>query len=63
MPDAFAQSRQSTALGASTTAGDYSLNEFFAEVNVPVLRDLPFAKELTVNLATRYSDYSNFGST
>ncbi|HCT29083.1 MAG TPA: TonB-dependent receptor [Stenotrophomonas sp.] len=63
VPDAFAQSRQSTALGASTTAGDYSLNEFFAEVNVPVLRDLPFAKELTVNLATRYSDYSNFGST
>jgi iron complex outermembrane receptor protein len=32
-------------------------------VNVPVLRDLPFAKELTVNLAARYSDYSNFGST
>ncbi len=63
VPDAFAQSRQSTALGASTTAGDYSLNEFFAEVNVPILRDLPFAKELTVNLATRYSDYSNFGST
>ncbi|TGW15636.1 TonB-dependent receptor [Stenotrophomonas maltophilia] len=63
VPDAFAQSRQSTALGASTTAGDYSLNEFFAEVNVPVLRDLPFARELTVNLATRYSDYSNFGST
>ncbi|HDS1137227.1 TPA: TonB-dependent receptor [Stenotrophomonas maltophilia] len=63
VPDAFAQSRQSTALGASTTAGDYRLNEFFAEVNVPVLRDLPFAKELTVNLATRYSDYSNFGST
>ncbi|QDL29597.1 TonB-dependent receptor plug domain-containing protein [Stenotrophomonas maltophilia] len=63
VPDAFAQSRQSTALGASTTAGNYSLNEFFAEVNVPVLRDLPFAKELTVNLATRYSDYSNFGST
>lgn len=32
-------------------------------MNVPVLRDLPFAKELTVNVAARYSDYSNFGST
>ncbi|MHC1672709.1 TonB-dependent receptor [Stenotrophomonas maltophilia] len=63
VPDAFAQSRQSTALGAQTTAGGYSLNEVFAEVNVPVLRDLPFAKELTVNVAARYSDYSNFGST
>ncbi|HHJ1607412.1 TPA: TonB-dependent receptor, partial [Pseudomonas aeruginosa] len=63
VPDAFAQSRQSTALGAQTTAGGYSLNEVFAEVNVPVLRDLPFAKELTVNVAARYSDYSNFAST
>ena len=28
-----------------------------------MLADLPFAKELTVNMASRYSDYSNFGDT
>ncbi|HBK47579.1 MAG TPA: TonB-dependent receptor [Xanthomonadaceae bacterium] len=62
-PDAFAQSGESTGLGAKTTEGDYSLNEFYLELNVPILADMPFAKELTVNIASRYSDYSNFGDT
>ena len=29
----------------------------------PVLKDLPFVKSLTFDVASRYSDYSNFGST
>ncbi|SFR85037.1 iron complex outermembrane recepter protein [Stenotrophomonas maltophilia] len=62
-PDAFAQSGQSTGLGAQTTQGEYSLDEVYLELNVPVLADMPFAKELTLNAATRYSDYSNFGDT
>jgi hypothetical protein len=32
-------------------------------VNVPVLADLPGAKELTFNGATRFSDYDTFGNT
>jgi iron complex outermembrane receptor protein len=63
VPDAFNQSGQSTGLAATTTEGEYSLNEFYLELNVPVLSDLPFAKELTINVASRYSDYSNFGDT
>lgn len=63
VPDAFAQSGQSTGLGSTTTEGGYKLNEFYLELNVPVLADLPFAKELTFNAATRYSDYNNFGDT
>ena len=62
-PDAFAQSGQSTGLGAQTTQGKYELDEFYLELNVPILSDLPFAKELTLNAASRYSDYSNFGDT
>jgi len=33
------------------------------ELRAPLLRDLPGAKELSVDVAGRYSDYSNFGST
>jgi len=63
VPDAFAQSGQSTGLGATTTEGSYSLDEIYMELNVPILADAPFAKELTINVAGRYSDYSNFGDT
>jgi len=63
VPDAFAQSGQSTGLGATTTEGSYSLDEAYMELNVPILADAPFARELTVNIAGRYSDYSNFGDT
>lgn len=63
VPDAFAQTGMSTGLAATTTEGDYSLDEVYLELNVPILRDLPFARELTLNVAGRYSDYSNFGNT
>ncbi|HYQ25334.1 TonB-dependent receptor [Stenotrophomonas sp.] len=63
VPDAFAQSGQSTGLGQKPTRGEYDLNEVYLELNVPLLADVPFAKELTFNAATRYSDYSNFGGT
>lgn len=62
-PDAFSQSGQSTGLGGSTTEGSYSLDEVYLELNVPVLADVAGAKELSFNLASRYSDYSNFGDT
>lgn len=63
VPDAFAQTGLSTGLPATTTQGAYSLDEVYAELEIPVLADLPFAKELTFNIASRYSDYSNFGDT
>ena len=63
VPDAFAQSGQSTGLGATTTEGAYDLDEVYVELNIPLLSDVPFAKELTFNVAGRYSDYSNFGDT
>ncbi|KRG78566.1 TonB-dependent receptor [Stenotrophomonas ginsengisoli] len=63
VPDAFAQSGYSSGLASTTTAGEYDLDEVYLELNIPVLSDLPFAKELTVNVASRYSDYSNFGDT
>lgn len=63
VPDAFAQSGESTGLAATTTEGSYNLDEFYLELNIPVLADVAFAKELSFNVAGRYSDYSNFGDT
>lgn len=41
-------------------AGDVS--EFFAEVLIPVIKDVPFIEELNVTLAGRQSDYSTVGN-
>ncbi|MDB5583029.1 MAG: TonB-dependent receptor [Bradyrhizobium sp.] len=43
------------------TNGRYSTNEAFGELQIPVLKDTPFAKALDVNLQGRYSHFSNFG--
>jgi iron complex outermembrane recepter protein len=63
VPDAVNQSGQSTGLPATTTAGSYDLDEAYVELEIPVLADVTGAKELTFNIASRYSDYSNFGDT
>ncbi|GAA5067987.1 TonB-dependent receptor plug domain-containing protein [Lysobacter panacisoli] len=62
-PDALNQSGLSTDLSGGPTAGGYSLNELFLEFSVPVLADVPGAKELSFDIAGRYSDYNTFGDT
>ena len=62
-PDALAQTGISTDLAAGPTGGGYALDEFYAELQVPILADLPFARELSISLASRYSDYDTFGDT
>jgi outer membrane receptor protein involved in Fe transport len=39
-----------------------SVYEFALEVNVPLLKNLPMAQDLSTDLAGRYTDYSTFGS-
>ncbi len=62
-PDAMSQTGLSTDLAGGVTAGGYSLDEIYLEFNVPILADVPFAKELSIDVAGRYSDYSTFGDT
>ncbi|MGO1070040.1 TonB-dependent receptor plug domain-containing protein [Lysobacter sp. CA199] len=62
-PDALLQSGLTTDLAGAATKGGYSLDEFYVELAVPVLSDVTFAKELSFNLAGRYSDYDTFGDT
>ncbi|HTP40008.1 MAG TPA: TonB-dependent receptor [Steroidobacteraceae bacterium] len=44
-------------------AGHYSNTDFFGELLVPVLKDVPGAKSLNVDLGVRLSDYSVTGNT
>ena len=62
-PDAIAQTGDSTNLASGNTYGRYTLDEFYAELSIPILADGAFAKELTLNVASRYSDYDSFGDT
>jgi outer membrane receptor protein involved in Fe transport len=43
--------------------GGYNVKEAYAEVFIPVLKDIPFIHALNVTLGDRYSKYSTFGST
>jgi len=60
------------ALGASaalfinsigTRGGEYDVSEGYAEIRIPILKDMPFARELSVELAGRISNYSTIGTT
>ncbi len=43
------------------TAGDYDVSEVFTEIEIPILRDSPLGKEMTLNGSFRYTDYSTYG--
>jgi outer membrane receptor protein involved in Fe transport len=43
------------------THGSIDVKELFAEVLVPVVKDLPFVKAFDIDLAYRYSSYSSIG--
>ncbi|KAG1387130.1 hypothetical protein G6F59_016547 [Rhizopus arrhizus] len=62
-PDAKVQKGEIAGTSGQPTRGNYSLNEVYLELQVPLLADLPFARELSLDVAGRYSDYNNFGAT
>jgi iron complex outermembrane receptor protein len=61
-PSAVTVAGETGGNGIDATQGGYKLNEFFGEVRVPVLAELPFAEALTADAAFRYSKYDTFGS-
>ncbi len=63
VPDALSVTGGSTNLAAGPTRGQYSVDEFYAELQVPILADVFLAKSLTFDVASRYSDYDTFGNT
>ena len=62
-PDAIVVAGESNGVPSGPTDGSYDVDEVYVEFNVPILADAAFAKRLDFSVASRYSDYSNFGST
>jgi outer membrane receptor protein involved in Fe transport len=48
---------------SSSAQGGYNLKEVYSELLIPVLKDVPFARSLNVDVGDRWSKYSLFGST
>ncbi len=48
---------------AEPTSGGYNLWEWYMELDVPLLSDLPMVEELSAELAARYSDYDDYSET
>ena len=46
---------------AANTQGETTVKEVYAELLVPVLAEVPFVKELNLELGGRYSDYDHSG--
>jgi iron complex outermembrane receptor protein len=62
-PDPVVAAGFSSDIPARPTKGGYNVKEAYAELNAPLLKDLPFADLLELNGAVRFSDYSTSGST
>lgn len=62
-PDAFVAAGYTSGNSRLPTAGAYDLDEIYAELLIPALADVPGFQLLEFSVASRYSDYSNFGDT
>ena len=45
----------------SSTSGTQTVREVYAELRVPVVRNMPFAKDVSLDVAGRHSQYNLFG--
>lgn len=60
-PDALVAGGGSSTNFREPTSGNISSDEQYAELNIPVLADVPFFKLLELNLAARHSKYDSSG--
>jgi outer membrane receptor protein involved in Fe transport len=50
-------------LSTKDEKGSFDVYDIFVETSIPLIMDKPFARELSVDLAARFSDYSTIGQT
>ncbi len=62
-PDALIALGITSGSSRTSTEGQYSVDEGYFELQVPVLADAFLAQSLNLDLAVRYSDYDTFGDT
>ncbi|MDZ4348763.1 MAG: TonB-dependent receptor [Xanthomonadaceae bacterium] len=63
VPDALAVTGGSSTLASLPTEGGFDVNEVYGELAIPLLADVAFAQELSLNLSSRHSDFDTFGTT
>jgi outer membrane receptor protein involved in Fe transport len=47
---------------AKITQGKDNVREVYGEIEIPILKDQPFAKDLTLNFSGRWTDYDSYGA-
>ena len=62
-PDALTQAGLNAGNATPPTFGDFTVKELFVEARIPILKDQPFAKNLSFLGAFRAGDYSTVGRT
>jgi iron complex outermembrane receptor protein len=62
-PDEIVAAGLGSDIPALPTSGGFDVDEAYAELRLPLLRDTPFFHRLEITGAARYSDYSTSGST
>lgn len=62
-PDPITAAGFSSDIPAQPARGRFNVDEFYAELRAPLLKDLPFVDELEASFAARHSRYSTFGGT
>lgn len=60
--DPLSNKAQNGYVQETNTIGRFNVKEAFAEVNVPILSDLPMAEKVSMRAAARISDYSTVGA-
>ncbi|WP_149193306.1 TonB-dependent receptor domain-containing protein [Luteimonas suaedae] len=62
-PDPLIASGVTNGFSREPTAGEYEVDEAYVEFAVPLVEGRPGMQLLDLSIASRYSDYSNFGDT
>ena len=60
--DALTNAGQNSGNQTPDTVGSFNVKELFGEIDIPILKDLPFVNSLSLQGAARYSDYSTIGN-
>ncbi|WP_419730350.1 TonB-dependent receptor domain-containing protein [Lichenicola sp.] len=60
-PDPITESGASTAAAEAPTGGGFDVGEVFGELNIPILKNVFAAKDLSADISGRWSDYNTFG--
>lgn len=61
IPDAFAATGATFLTALQEEHGEFDVTEVFAEASIPLVEDMAFADNITLDLAARYADYSTVG--